>query len=48
MNTDQAAPLEQSDLCPYCLQYRLPKSMSRQEEQTTKADSKSCDQRTKC
>ena len=24
------------DLGPYCLQYRLPKNISRQEEQTTK------------
>ena len=27
---------DQSDLCPECLQYRLPKTISRQEEQTTK------------
>ena len=26
---------EQSDLGPYCLQYRLPKNISRGEEQTT-------------
>ena len=25
MNPDQTAPMEQSDLVPYCLQYRLPK-----------------------
>ena len=24
MNPDQTAPKEQSDLGPYCLQYRLP------------------------
>ena len=28
--------MEQSDLDPYCLQYRLPKNISRQEEQATK------------
>ena len=33
MHTDQT---EQSDLGTYCLQYRLPKNKSRQEEQTTK------------
>ena len=48
MNTDQNAPMEQSDLGPYCLQYRLPKRISRQAEQTTKADIKSCDRQTKC
>ena len=36
MNPDQTAPREQSDLDPYCLQYRLPKNISRQKEQTTK------------
>ena len=32
MKPDQTAPLgltEQSDLGPYCLQYRLPKNISR-------------------
>ena len=29
MNPDQTAPLEQSDLGPYCLQYRLPKNIRR-------------------
>ena len=39
MNPDQTAPKwEQSDLVPYCLQYRLPKNISRREEQM-----KSCD-----
>ena len=36
MDPGQTAPWEQSDLGPYCLQYRLLKSISRQEEQTTK------------
>ena len=37
MKPDQTAPpWEQSDLGPYCLQYRLPKNINRQEEQTTK------------
>ena len=36
MNPDQTAPWEQSDLGPYCLQYRLPKNISR-------VDNKSCD-----
>ena len=36
MDPDQTAPLEQSDLGPYCLQYRLPKNMSRGEEKTKK------------
>ena len=36
MNVDRTAPKEQSDLCPYCLQYRLPKTISKQEEQATK------------
>ena len=36
MNPDQMAPEEQSDLGPYCLQYRLPKTISRRNEQTTK------------
>ena len=31
MNHDQTAPLEQSDLGPYCLQYRLSKNLSRRE-----------------
>ena len=31
-NTDSK---EQSDLGPYSLQYRLPKNISRQEEETT-------------
>ena len=30
--------MEQSDLGPYCLQYRLPKSIGRQEEQMTNGD----------
>ena len=39
MNPDQTAPKwEQSDLVPYCLHYRLPKNISRREEQI-----KSCD-----
>ena len=29
MNLDQAAPMEQSDLGLYCLQYRLPNNVSR-------------------
>ena len=29
MNPDHTAPMEQSDLGPYCLQYRLPKNISR-------------------
>ena len=29
-------PWEQSDLGPYCLQYRLSKNISRREQQTTK------------
>ena len=29
MNPDQTAPMEQSDLSSYCLQYRLPKKISR-------------------
>ena len=37
MNPYQTSPKEQSDLGPYCLQYRLPKNISRREEQTTKA-----------
>ena len=36
MNPDQTAPLEQSHLGTYYLQYRLSKNISRQEEQTTK------------
>ena len=35
MKPDQTAPKEQSDLGPYCLQYRLPGNISRREEQTT-------------
>ena len=31
MNPDQTAPKEQSDLGPYCLQYRLPKNISTKE-----------------
>ena len=34
LNPDQTAR-EQSDLGPHCLQLRLPKNISRQEEQTT-------------
>ena len=34
-DSDQTA-WEQSDLGPYCLQYRLPKIIGRQEEQTKK------------
>ena len=29
VNPDQTAPWEQSDQGPYCLQYRLPKKLSR-------------------
>ena len=36
MNPDQNAPLEQSDLSPYYLKYRLLKGISRQEEKMTK------------
>ena len=36
MNPDQTAPKEQSDLSPYCLQYRQPMNISRHKEQTTK------------
>ena len=36
MNPNQTAPMEQAHLGPYCLQYRLPKNISRQEEQMTK------------
>ena len=36
MNPDQTAPLEQSDLGPYHLQYNLSKTiLSRQEKQST-------------
>ena len=35
MNPDQTAPQEQSDLISYCLQYALPKNISRREETTT-------------
>ena len=36
MNPDQTAPKEQSDLGPYCLQYILPKYISRREKEITK------------
>ena len=36
VNPDQSAPKEQSDFGPYFLQYRVPKNISRREEQTTK------------
>ena len=36
MNPDQTAPKEQYDLGPYCLQYMLPKSISRPEGTDTK------------
>ena len=36
MNPDQIALWEQSDLGPYCLQYRLPKNIRRRWEKTTK------------
>ena len=36
METNNIFPREQSDLGLCCLQYRLPKNISRQEEQTTK------------
>ena len=36
LNPDQTAPKEQSDLGPYCLQYRLYKNINTQ-EQTRKA-----------
>ena len=36
MNPDQTAPKEQSDLDPYCLQYRVTTNTSQREEQTTK------------
>ena len=36
MNVGRTVPKEQSELCPYCLQYRLPKNISKQEEQITK------------
>ena len=38
MNPDQSAPREQSDQGPYCLQYKLPKKISRREEHMTKVD----------
>ena len=38
MNPDQTAPWEQSDLGSYCLQYMLPKNISRREEQKTSRD----------
>ena len=28
MSTDQTVPMEQFDLGPYCLRYRLPKNIS--------------------
>ena len=34
MNPDQSAPKEQSDLDPYCLQYKLPKKISRREDKS--------------
>ena len=34
------SPLEQPDLGSYCLQYRLPKNISRRVEQTTKVGEK--------
>ena len=38
MNPDQTAPKgEQSDLGPYCMQYRLVKNISRREEQMQKS-----------
>ena len=37
MNPDQTAPWVQSDLVPYCLQYRLPKNISRLEKQRQKS-----------
>ena len=36
MDPDQTAPKEQSDLCTYCLQYRLPKNISRRESRLQK------------
>ena len=36
MNPDQSAAKEQSDLGTYCLQYRLPKNISRRKQQMTK------------
>ena len=33
----ETSTMKQSDLGQYCLQYRLPKKISRREEQTTKA-----------
>ena len=36
MEPDQTAPFEQSGLGSYCLQYRLCKTKSRREKQTTK------------
>ena len=41
MNPDQTAPMEQSDLDPYCLQYWLPKKF--EHKQTKGADNKSRD-----
>ena len=35
VSPDQTAPCEQSDLGPYCLQYRLPKNISRREDITS-------------
>ena len=45
MNPDQTAPMEQSDLGPYCLQFWLPKKF--EHKQTKGADNKSCDWRAK-
>ena len=36
MNPGQTAPKVQSDLGPYCLQYRLTKNINRREEQRKK------------
>ena len=36
MKANNINPREQSDLGLCCLQYKLPKDISRQEEQTTK------------
>ena len=35
MNPDQTACREQSDMGPYCLQYRLHKNISRRDEKIT-------------
>ena len=36
MNPDQTAPRKQSDLATYRLQYMIPKTINRREEQTPK------------